>query len=152
MDVVEVDLGQHLRAPGGHRARQEVIERLETEVAHPLRLGFELRDLRHELARKALRRLVQVVLGIVEAVALGVVGVDVRQLLVLGQDRRLGAHGVGSSHYSTSGLMVSASMMTVNASTGTYAGRVFGLPVAMSNSEPCRGRSEEHTSELQSRQ
>jgi hypothetical protein len=38
VDVVEVDLGEHRRTPGGNRARQEVIERLEPEVAHPLRI------------------------------------------------------------------------------------------------------------------
>ena len=90
VDVVEVDLGQHRRAPGRHRAGEEVLERLQAEVAHPLRLGLELRDLGHELARQALRRLVQVVLGVVEAVALGVVGVDPAQRVVLGEDRRGG--------------------------------------------------------------
>ena len=38
VDVVEVDLGEHRRAPGRHRAREEVVERLDPEVAHPLRL------------------------------------------------------------------------------------------------------------------
>ena len=51
VDVVEVDLGQHRRAPGRHRPGQEVLERLQAEVAHPLRLGLELRDLRHDLVR-----------------------------------------------------------------------------------------------------
>ena len=76
VDVVEVDLGEHRRAPGRHRAREEVVERLQAEVAHPLRLVLELGDLLDELARQALGRLEQVVLGVVEAVALGVVGVD----------------------------------------------------------------------------
>ena len=85
VDVVEVDLGEHRRAPRRHRAREEVVERLQAELAHPLRLVLELGDLLDELAGEALRRLVEVVLGVVEAVALGVVGVDVlRQRLVLG--------------------------------------------------------------------
>ena len=126
------------------RAREEVVERLEPEVAHPLRLGLELRDLLDDLAVQPLGRLVQVVLGVVEAVALRVVGVDPRELLVLGQHGRCGVDGVGSSHYSTSSLIVSSSMITGNVSTGTYAGRVLGLPVLRSNSEPCRGHSTVH--------
>jgi hypothetical protein len=49
VDVVEVDLGQHRRAPGRHRAGEEVVERLEAEVAHPLRLVLVLGDLLDEL-------------------------------------------------------------------------------------------------------
>ena len=92
VDVVEVDLGEHRRAPRRHRAREEVVERLQAEVAHPLRLVLELGDLLDELARQALRRLVQVVLGVVEAVLLGVVGVDALQRLLLG-DRLGSGHG-----------------------------------------------------------
>ena len=88
VDVVEVDLGEHRRAPRRHRPREEVVERLEAELAHPLRLALELGDLLDELARQALRRLVQVVLGVVEAVALGVVGVDALQGLLLGDASR----------------------------------------------------------------
>src|SRR5436190_5111371 len=73
VDVVEVDVGEHRRAPRRHRAREEVVERLEAELAHPLRLGLELGDLLDDLARQTLRGLVEVVLGVVEAVALGVV-------------------------------------------------------------------------------
>ncbi len=85
VDVVVVDLGEHRRAPGRLRPREEVLERLQAEVAHPLRLGLELGDLLDDLAVDALRRLVQVVLGVVEAVALVVIGVDLGELLVLGQ-------------------------------------------------------------------
>ena len=74
VDVVEVDLGQHRRAPGRHRAGEEVVERLEAELAHPLRLVLELGDLLDELAGQPLGRLEEVVLGIVEAEALLVVG------------------------------------------------------------------------------
>ena len=38
VDVVVVDLGQHRRAPRRLRLREEVVERLQPEVAHPLRL------------------------------------------------------------------------------------------------------------------
>ena len=38
VDVVVVDLGQQRRAPRGLRPRHEVIQRLEPELAHPLRL------------------------------------------------------------------------------------------------------------------
>ena len=76
VDVVVVDLGQERGAPGGLLAGEEVVERLEAEVAHPLRLGLELGDLRDDLGVDALGRLVEVVLGVVEAEALGVVGVD----------------------------------------------------------------------------
>src|SRR3712207_7026378 len=45
-------------------------ERLEPEVAHPLRLVLVVGDPLHELAREALGRLVQVVLRIEEPVLL----------------------------------------------------------------------------------
>ena len=83
-------------------ASGEVLERLQSEVTHPLRLGLELRDLLDDLPAQPLRRLVQIVLGVVEPVALLVVGIDARQLLVLGQDGCF-----GSSHYSTSSLVCS---------------------------------------------
>ncbi len=56
-------------------------------------------------------------LGVAEAIALLVIGVDGRELLILCQF---------NSHYSTSSLIVSSSMSTGNVSTGTYAGKVFG--------------------------
>ncbi len=114
VNVVVVDLGHHRRAPGRLGTGQEVVERLEAERPHPFRLGLELGDLLHDLAVEALRRLVQIVLGVVEAVALRVVGVDACELLVLRERARL-----GDSHYSTSSLIVWSSMMTGNVSTDT---------------------------------
>src|SRR3954454_2015233 len=141
VDLVEVDLGERRRAPGRHRAGEEVLERLEAEVAHPLRLALELGDLLDELARQALRRLVEVVLRVAEAVALGVVGVDVLERLVLREDGvGLDLRG-GHVGQSTSSLMMSSTTRTGNVSTGTYAGSVFGLPVRRSNSDPWRGHS-----------
>jgi hypothetical protein len=70
----------------GIERRHEVVVGLQAEVEHPLRLVLELRDLLDELAGQPLRRLVQVVLGVVEAVALRVVGVDVEQRILLGDD------------------------------------------------------------------
>src|SRR4051812_40229817 len=141
VDLVEVDLGERRRAPRRHRAGEEVVERLEAEVAHPLRLALELGDLLDELAREALRRLVEVVLRVVEAVALGVVGVDVLERLVLREDGiGLDLRG-GHVGQSTSSLMMSSTTRTGNVSTGTYAGNVLGLPVRRSNSDPWRGHS-----------
>src|SRR3954452_2776230 len=141
VDLVEVDLGERRRAPRRHRAGEEVVERLEAEVAHPLRLALELGDLLDELARQALRRLVEVVLRVVEAIALGVVGVDVLERLVLREHGvRLDLRG-GHVGQSTSSLMMSSTTRTGNVSTGTYAGNVFGLPVRRSNSDPWRGHS-----------
>src|SRR5947209_19354095 len=114
MDVVEVDVGEQRAAPGGHRAREEVIERLQSEIAHPLRLVLELGDLLDDLAVQALRRLVEVVLGVVEAEALLVIGVDPLQPALLG-----GCGCLGRRHYSTSTLLMSSSIVTGNVSTGT---------------------------------
>jgi hypothetical protein len=89
VDVVEVDLGQHRRAPGRHRPREEVVERLEAELGHPPRLALHLRDRLDDLAVDALRRLVEVVLRVVEPVALRVVGAQGPQCGLLGgQDLR----------------------------------------------------------------
>jgi hypothetical protein len=114
MDVVEVDLGEVRRAPGRHRPGEEVLERLEAELAHPLRLVLELGDLLDELLRQALRGLVEIVLGVVEAVLLRVVGVDSLEGFLLGD-------GLGSCHigYSTSSLIMSSSTRTSNVSIGT---------------------------------
>src|SRR6476619_1277870 len=77
MDVVEVDLAE-VAAPRGRRAREEVVQRLETELAHPLGLLLVLRDVLDELPRESLRGLVGVAaLRVMEAEALGVVGADV---------------------------------------------------------------------------
>jgi hypothetical protein len=73
VDVVEVDVGEHRRAPRRHGPGEEVVQRLEAELAHPRGLLLHLGDLLDDLAVDALGRLVQVVLGVVEAVALGVV-------------------------------------------------------------------------------
>ena len=43
VDVVEVDIAQ-LAAPLGHRSSVEVVERLESELAHPLRLVLDIGD------------------------------------------------------------------------------------------------------------
>ena len=76
VDVVEVDLGE-VGAPHRHRPALVVLERLQPEVAHPLRLVLVLGDRLDQLTREALRRLVGVArLGIVEAELLLVVGVD----------------------------------------------------------------------------
>src|SRR5205823_10154524 len=123
VDVVVIDLGQKRRTPGRLGARLEVVEGLDPEVAHPLGLRFELGDLLHDLLVDPLGRLVEVVLRVVEAVALGVVGVDASQLLIGGQRRHLGRNGLWSSHYSTSSLILLSSMITSYVSTGTYAGR-----------------------------
>jgi hypothetical protein len=61
-------------------------ERLESEVAHPLWLGPELGDLLDDLPVQPLGRLVQIVLGVVEPVALLVIVIDAREPLVRGQD------------------------------------------------------------------
>jgi hypothetical protein len=47
-DVVEVD-ARDVAAPGRQRARHEVLERLEPELAHPLRLVLVLGDRSDEL-------------------------------------------------------------------------------------------------------
>jgi hypothetical protein len=70
-----------------------VLERLQAEVAHPLRLVLELGDLLDELLRQTLGRLVEIVLGVMEAVLLLVVRVDADQRLLLGDHLR-GSHGV----------------------------------------------------------
>ena len=93
VDVVEVDLAE-VAAPFRGRARVEVLERLEAEVAHPLRLVLVVGDRFDDLAREALRRLVGVAgLGIVEAELLLVVGVDAGQLSFLCDDLGCG-HGL----------------------------------------------------------
>ncbi len=92
VDVVEVDLVE-IGAPLRHRAGEEVVERLQPEVAHPLRLVLVLGDVLDELAAEPLRRLVDVAgLGIVEAELRLVVLVDVLDRLALGL---LGVEGCG---------------------------------------------------------
>ena len=71
--------------PLRHRARLEVLERLEAEVAHPLRLVLVRRDLLDHLAVEALLGLEGVALfGVVEAVLVAVL--DAREV-VAGQLR-----------------------------------------------------------------
>ena len=80
-DVVEVDLGEHRGvAPRRHRLREEDVERLVAELAHPLRLFLQARDRLHHLVREPLGRAHEVLLWVVEAVALAVVGPDVGDL------------------------------------------------------------------------
>jgi hypothetical protein len=87
VDVVVVDLGQERRAPGRLRAAEEVLERLEAELAHPRGLVLELGDLLHERAGEALRRLERVAgLRVVEAELRLVVVVDADQRPLLGDD------------------------------------------------------------------
>src|SRR4029079_11350338 len=136
VDGVVVDLSQHRRAPGGLRLGEEVLERLQAELAHPLRLVLELGDLLHEALREALGRLEGVArLLVVEPELLLVVGIDADQRLLLGDHLRCG-HG-----QSTSSLMTPSSIATGNVSTGTYAGSVRGFPVRRSKREPWRGHS-----------
>ena len=138
VDVVEVDLGEHRRAPRRHRAREEVVERLEAELAHPLRLALELGDLLDELARQALRRLVQVVLGVVEAVALGVVGVDALQRALAA---RRCVSGVAMGQSTSSLIDVVLDDGRGRCRPGRRRAGSCGLPVRRSNSEPWRGHS-----------
>ena len=140
VDVVEVDLGEHRRAPRRHRAGEEVLERLQAEVAHPLRLVLELGDLLDELAVDALRRLVEVVLGVVEAVALGVVGVEVLEAGLFVGERRAGRCQAlpWSVHLELDESVLDEDGERLN---GHVCGKRLGLPVRRSNSEPCRGHS-----------
>jgi hypothetical protein len=94
VDVVVVDVGQHRRAPGGLRLGQEVLERLQAELEHPLGLVLELGDLLDERLRQALRGLERVlVLRIVEPELLFVISVDADQRLLFGDH-------LGSGHES----------------------------------------------------
>src|SRR5207247_2227771 len=77
-DVVEVDPA-HVAAPARQRPREEVVERLVAELAHPVRLVLVRRDRLDELMRKPAARLEEVRLGLVrvrEAVLRQVVGPD----------------------------------------------------------------------------
>ncbi len=58
----------------GKRAREEVVERLEAELPHPVRLVLVLGDGGDELVREPSARLEEVVLGVVEPVL--VLGLD----------------------------------------------------------------------------
>ncbi len=94
VDVVVVDVGQHRRAPGGLRLGEEVLERLQAELEHPLGLVLELGDLLHERLREALGGLEGVLLlRVVEPELLFVIGVDADQRLLLGDH-------LGSGHES----------------------------------------------------
>ena len=87
-DRVEVDLVQARHAaPGRHRPREEVVERLVAELPHPVRLVLVRRDRVDQLVREAAARLEEVVLRLVrvrEAVLRQVVGTDLLDDLVLG--------------------------------------------------------------------
>jgi hypothetical protein len=74
-DVLEVDVAE-IAAPLGQRPREEVIEALVAELAHPVRLLLVRRDRVDELVRDAAARLEEVVLGDGEAVLDRVVGAD----------------------------------------------------------------------------
>ena len=80
-DVLEVDLVQVGRRPGGHRLLVEDVQRAQAELEHPLRLVLVGRDLLDDLAIQAALRLEDVLLGIAEAV-----------LVVLGQILWLNGH------------------------------------------------------------
>src|SRR5262249_44760365 len=110
VDVVEVDLVQ-IPAPLRGRAGLEVLERLQAEVAHPLRLVLVLGDRLDDLARESLRSLVGLAgLRIVEAELLLVIRVDPgERLLLFGA---LAGCGLGGGHQETSSLTVSFSIVT----------------------------------------
>src|SRR5213076_1815558 len=74
-DVVEVDVAQ-VAAPLRERTREEVVQALVPELAHPVRLVLVRRDRVDELVRHAAARLEEVVLGDGEAVLDRVVGAD----------------------------------------------------------------------------
>src|SRR5262249_39068207 len=67
VDRVEVDSVQ-VAAPAGQRARLEVLERLEAELPHPVRLVLVLGDGFDDLLRQAAAGLEEVVLWSVESV------------------------------------------------------------------------------------
>src|SRR5581483_10961186 len=71
----EVDRGE-VAAPGGQRAGVEVVERAVAGLAHPVGLVLVARDRVDELVREPAARLVEVVLGDVEAVLDFVVRAD----------------------------------------------------------------------------
>src|SRR5262249_12832458 len=78
VDVLEVDPGE-VAAPRRQRPREEVVERLVPELAHPLRLVLVGADRVDELVREPATRLEEVRLGLVrvgEAVLRRVVGPD----------------------------------------------------------------------------
>src|SRR5205807_8995969 len=64
VDVLEVDL-REVAAPHRQRAREEVVERLVPELAHPVRLVLVLRDRLDDLVVQAAAGLEEVVLGLV---------------------------------------------------------------------------------------
>ena len=86
VDVLEVD-PREIGAPRGHRPGPEILERLEAELAHPVRLALVRGDRLDQLGREPALRLEEVVLGIMEAVLALVVAADIGDDLAL-----LGAH------------------------------------------------------------
>src|SRR5207253_3164679 len=99
-DVVEVDVAE-IAAPLGQRSREEVVEALVPELAHPVRLVLVRRDRVDELVRHTAARLEEIVLGDGEAVLDRVVGADPSNDL-----------GLGLRHY--------ASLPTVAGRNGSY--------------------------------
>ncbi len=81
-DAVEVDLAD-VAAPFRKRAREEVVERLEAELPHPVRLVLVLGDRCDELVGEPTARLEEVVLGIVKPVL--VLGLDAADDFGLGE-------------------------------------------------------------------
>ena len=85
VDVLEVDLAD-VAAPGRERPREEVVERLVPELAHPVGLVLVLGDRLDDLVREAPAGLEEVVLrlvGVREAVL--VLAANVLDDLVLGR-------------------------------------------------------------------
>ncbi|TXT30417.1 MAG: hypothetical protein FD138_2294 [Planctomycetota bacterium] len=65
-DVLEVDFS-HVTAPCGHRLLEEGLQRVDTEVPHPLRLLLHLGDLIYDLAIQSSAALEDVLVrGVVE--------------------------------------------------------------------------------------
>ena len=124
-DVVEVDLGD-VTAPVWERARQEVLERPEPIVPHPLRLVLVLGDRRHELAREAPAGLEEVVLGRIGTVeAVLVVAADLGDDLglALGDRHQLSTFsGMNASYPSASSVCASSDppSATIFPSTKTW--------------------------------
>ena len=95
VDVVVVDVGEHGRAPRRLRAVEEVLQGLEPELEHPLGLVLHPGDRLDDLAVDALGRLVEVVVLLVEPVALRVIGAKGPQGGLFGGQDLAGLRGRG---------------------------------------------------------
>ena len=73
VDLIELDVGE-VAAPVGQGPLPEVVQGLEADGAHPLRLLLHPGDLFHHFLREAALGLEYVLLGVVEAELLSVVG------------------------------------------------------------------------------